>query len=414
MTAETDSSGRRGAELIPSLVTVLGGVLFVLYVGEQFFLYDNPSLASRTFLVGFFVAMVFIAPLLGGGYWLARSDLAPKRYPRIGKWILGGLSFFLLINLTIMAVSTFGDSAFRFSWGRWTASVGAAGGLLVGYVEARAIQRELQAQRAAIRAEEAENQRQWLDYLNGLLRHEVLNTANVIVGYASLHLEDDDVDDATASSLETIHRQGKDMTRVIRDVQVLIEVTQDTAKLQPTDLGDVLADELEQVAETHENVGVEASIPDRAVVLADDLLPRVFGNLFRNAVEHNDSERPEIRVTVEREAGGENDDGAEGDETVSVRVEDNGPGVPSDERATLFDRSDNSGASHGLGLYLVGTLAERYGGSAELTETGPEGSVFTVTLRAASPSEMTSENRREEAGENREEDGETRKVPARN
>jgi signal transduction histidine kinase len=380
---------------MPSLVTTLGGVLFFVYVGEQIFFYTNRPFTSRTFLVGFFVAVVFIAPLLGGGYWLARSDLAPSRYPRIGKWTLGGLGFFLLINLTLMAVSRFGDLGFRFSWGRWAASVGAAGGLLVGYVEARAIQRELQAQRAAIRAEEAENQRQWLDYLNGLLRHEVLNSANVITGYASLHLEDDGLDEATASSLETIHRRGRDMTRVIRDVQVLIEVTRDTAELRPTDLGEVLADELEQVAETHENVSVEASIPDRAVVLADDLFPRVFGNLFRNAVEHSESERPEIRVTVER-----------GEETVSVRVADNGPGVPSDERATLFDRSDNSGANHGLGLYLVRTLAERYGGSAELTETGPEGSVFTVTLRAATESEIADSARSAPAGG-------TRKAPAR-
>ncbi len=378
MTGERDSPRRSGAELIPSLITVLGGLLLVMYLGELVFLYDNPTSAPSAFLVGFLVAIVFIVPLLGGGYLLAQSDLSPERYPRIGKWILGGSVFFLSINLSVMAVLTFGDFAFRISWVRWATSMGAAGGLLVGFIEARAIEHELEVQRAAIRADEAENQRQWFDYLNGILRHEVLNTANVITGYSSVLLEKDDLDDETESSLETIHWQGKDMTRVIRDVQVLIEVTQDTAELRPIDLGDVVSDELEQVAQTNDNVAVKASIPDQTTVFADDLLPRVFGNLFQNAVEHNDSERPEIRVTVERD-----------DETVSVRVADNGPGVPSVERETLFDRSDNSGASHGLGLYIVRTLTERYGGSVELVETTPEGSVFAVTLPLAERDETT-------------------------
>ena len=51
------------------------------------------------------------------------------------------------------------------------------------------------------------------------------------------------------------------------------------------------------------------------------------------------------------------------------------------EQETLFER--NMGADHGLGLYLVRTLIERYGGTVELTETGPEGSTFTVELPRA-------------------------------
>ncbi|WP_276301082.1 sensor histidine kinase [Halorussus lipolyticus] len=368
MTAERGPSRRAVAEWIPSLVSVLGAVLLAVYLAEQRFLYWPLDLTSRGFLVGFFVAMVFIAPVLGGGYWLARTDLPTKRYPRIGKWILGGSAFFLSINLPVMAVMTFDDFAFRVSWGRWATSIGAAGGLLVGYIEARAIQRELQAQRAAIRAEEAENQRQWFDYLNGLLRHEVLNTANVIVGYASLVLEDDDIDPATQTQLETIHRQGENMTKVIRDVQVLIETTSDIAHLEPVDLSSALDSELSQLRDTYDSVTVEATIPDGVTVRADELLPRIFSNLLRNAVEHNDGD-PEVRVNVD-----------EGDDTATVRVADNGPGIPDGERSTLFERGDNTGAKHGLGLYLVRTLVERYGGSAELTETGPEGSVFAVEL----------------------------------
>ncbi|MFC7080396.1 sensor histidine kinase [Halorussus caseinilyticus] len=281
-------------------------------------------------------------------------------------------AFFFFINSIMMAISSFDTFALRVSWGRWAASVGGTTGLLVGYIEARAIQRELEAQRAAIRAEEAENQRQWLDYLNGVLRHEVLNTANVIVGYASLLLEDESLDDATRAQLETIHRQGKDMTKVIRDVQVLLDATSDVAQLDPTNLSEILDAELDQLRDTYESVTVEASIPDDVFVLADELLPRTFSNLLRNAVEHNDADSPEVRLSVERV----------GDSAV-VRVADNGPGIPANQHTTLFERGDNTGAKHGLGLYLVRTLVERYGGSVELAETGPDGSVFTVELPIA-------------------------------
>ncbi|MFC4450096.1 ATP-binding protein [Halorussus aquaticus] len=369
MRRERNRSGDSGGAWSSALVTGLGVFFLFVYVAEQVVVYDVQRFYSKGFLAGFAVSAIFISALLGGGYWLGRTDLSPDRYLRVAKWVVGGMVFFFGINVVIMALTNTGDFAFRFSWGRWSANVGAAGGLLVGYVEARAIQRELEAQRAEIRAEEAESQRRWLDYLNGLLRHEVLNTANIITGYASILLDDDALDDTTEAHLATIHRQGRDMTNVIRDVQVLLETTSEPDQSKPKNLSDVLADELDQLRDTYESVTVEASIPDDVTVLADDLLARIFSNLFRNAVEHNDSERPEVRVTVE-ETG----------ETALVRVADDGPGIPANDRATLFDRSDNTGASHGLGLYLVRTLAERYDGRVELTETGPDGSVFTVEL----------------------------------
>jgi len=56
-------------------------------------------------------------------------------------------------------------------------------------------------------------------------------------------------------------------------------------------------------------------------VLANEMLASVFRNLLNNAVQHNDTDAPEVTVTCE-----------ETDDRIRVRVADNGPGVPDAEK----------------------------------------------------------------------------------
>ncbi|MFC6765254.1 ATP-binding protein, partial [Natrinema soli] len=49
---------------------------------------------------------------------------------------------------------------------------------------------------------------------------------------------------------------------------------------------------------------------------------------------------------------------------------------------------ERKSTNHGLGLSLSRILAGRYGGTVGLADTGPDGSVFVVTLpRASSPAD---------------------------
>lgn len=363
----------RYAPRVPTAVVAVGLLMVAVVVGEWGVWYDFRLVAESLTVLS-----LGGGPALGvtyGGYWLRRSRLSVDHYPRVGAWCFGGLFAFLAANLLVMAnfpASTFTDN---FGWARGAAVWGAAGGLVIGLVEARAVERARVAERAAMRAEHVETQRKMLVYLNSVLRHEVLNAANVVEGYADLLVEDHEHDDVARDRLRRIRHQSQRMAEVIRDVQVLIEATEGTEECDVVDLGDVLTDAVADLRTTYEGVEVDLSVPDDAFVAADDLLPRVFSNLLINAVEHNDSDVPRVSVTAETTS-----------DWVTVRVADNGPGVSEADRATLFQRTAR-GTSHGLGLYLVRTLARRYGGEAELTETGPDGSVFAVQLpRAADPS----------------------------
>jgi signal transduction histidine kinase len=78
-----------------------------------------------------------------------------------------------------------------------------------------------------------------------------------------------------------------------------------------------------------------------------------------------------------------------------IEVSDEGPGVPQELRAHIFDRfvrgeGDSGRTGSGLGLAIVWAVAESLGGTVELTDNEAGGARFTVRLPAA-------DSRREDA-----------------
>lgn len=116
---------------------------------------------------------------------------------------------------------------------------------------------------------------------------------------------------------------------------------------------------------------------DLAEVEADvdpGLLESIVRNLLENAARHTP---PLTRVWV-RVA-------AESDQVLLVTVEDDGPGVPADQREAIFemfgriDPDDRSGGM-GAGLYLARRFAEIQGGRAWVEEREGGGASFRIAL----------------------------------
>ncbi|MFB6195331.1 MAG: sensor histidine kinase [Haloplanus sp.] len=355
---------------VPAALVGGGVLLFALGVGQYLVFQGVSRLLTPFGLTNHALAFVLGGVVAACGLVVRRTDVSPARYPRIALWCCGCAVALLALNVPMMALIPDLSRGDLVGWGYNVLATGAAAGAIIGLLEARAIERARVAERRTVRAENAEAETQRLEYLNSVLRHEVLNNVNVIDGYAELARERTN-SDRVADHLETIQHKSEDMADVITDVRVLIESIQPSEGLDAVNLATVLTGELDDLRTTYDHVEVEAEMPDDVYVVADELLPRVFGNLLTNAVEHNDSPIPRIDVTVERD-----------DEAVTVRVADNGPGIPDEERDRLFERGTGD---HGVGLYLVAALVDGYGGRVELTETGPEGSVFAVTLPRADP-----------------------------
>ncbi|AZH25633.1 hybrid sensor histidine kinase/response regulator [Haloplanus aerogenes] len=216
-----------------------------------------------------------------------------------------------------------------------------------------------------------EQQRDELEVLNQVLRHDIRNDLQLVTAYADiLH---DHVDDEGLEHLATVQDRAThavELTQTARDTATMM-LTRDSEN-EPIDVRSVLEDEIEDLRKRYPDadVVVASEIPS-AVVEANEMIASVFRNLLTNAVQHNDEDVPEIVVSTTRE----------GDELV-VRIADNGPGISDAQKDAIFGRGEKGLDSRGtgLGLYLVETLVEQYGGDVRVEDNDPEGAVFVVEL----------------------------------
>jgi signal transduction histidine kinase len=124
--------------------------------------------------------------------------------------------------------------------------------------------------------------------------------------------------------------------------------------------------------------GVSIDVEIRSIATAK-INPRriesAICNLLLNACQAAQHFNPQPKVTMDVDAIGP---------TICITVTDNGPGVPSSIRDTLFDPFVTSGKQEGLGLGLamVREIAEEHLGSIQLTQSEPGKTVFTLLIRA--------------------------------
>lgn len=365
------TQGGRGDGHVPEVVMSIGLGLGLLTIVEVGVWASAGTLAASVFLGSVLMSLFFAAVLVFGGHRLHEEPLSPTEHRQVLYGTIAGLAVFAAFVGTL-AVLQFGNLWNIVAAGRWGATIGAAMGFMIGFVSARSVQEAVELERARVRAETAEEQRALLEYVNSILRHEVLNAANVIGGYATRLAEGED-----GSEAEIIQRQADHLTQITREVRVLIAASENLDVQEPRDVVTVIGDELRAVEDREPTVDTHLVAPESAEVVADDLLPRLFSNLIDNAVRHNDGDSASVEVTV-----------TTGEDTVTVTVRDDGPGIPEGIRSTLFEPEPGTDAGHGLGLTIVGRLVDRYDGSVELTETGPGGSTFQVELPRAGPATM--------------------------
>ena len=220
---------------------------------------------------------------------------------------------------------------------------------------------------------ERQRYEQRLRVLNRVLRHDLRNDANVVLGYADLLLKSD-LEPSVRRRAETVRAKANRLVELgeqAREVDRTLHA--ERGESQPIQLHDTVDSVAWRARETYPDAQVDTDVDGPVVALGNELVDSALWHLVSNGVEHNDSAEPWVRITVERD-----------DDWVRVTVTDDGPGIPESERKVL-EHGTETALEHGsgLGLWLVKWITDSVGGNVSFAEREPRGSM--VTMRFATP-----------------------------
>ncbi len=126
-----------------------------------------------------------------------------------------------------------------------------------------------------------------------------------------------------------------------------------------------------QAMKTYKDLTIKIDFPPKPKgihVASGRLLPLVFINLFRNSAQHA-GPKPVVNVRIVQK-----------ENQIQIDIVDNGPGIPKNLQAKLFERGMTTTGS-GLGLNLSKRVLDAYGGSIELLSMpARKGAAFRIFL----------------------------------
>ena len=202
--------------------------------------------------------------------------------------------------------------------------------------------------------------------------------------------------EALERSLAIIDKEARRLSYLVDNVLAFAKFERGTQRVsrQPMLVRREIADIVEQFRPLAESAGstVEWHVPgDLAGLIDPGAFRQIALNLLDNAVRHGRSVQT-IRMTVGADAEG-----------IVLVVEDEGSGVPAEERARIWEpyyqisgRSTDRGGGTGLGLAVVSDLVERHGGRAWVEDGAQGGARFVVVFpHVESPPASTSEHAQE-------------------
>jgi signal transduction histidine kinase len=134
-------------------------------------------------------------------------------------------------------------------------------------------------------------------------------------------------------------------------------------------IGRDLAEQRDHISATLEIRGRWSGLAFRGAVQT------IIVNLLENAIRHCGRDKPTIVISIDPKFGEKRLP-----ISVTLEVADNGCGVPPHLVPHIFRSGVSSSESSGLGLAISKYLAERVGGSLELTSNGPDGATFTFAM----------------------------------
>lgn len=213
-------------------------------------------------------------------------------------------------------------------------------------------------------------QEQKLKILNRVLRHNIRNQMNVIIGTAKILQEVDD--EGYRAAAEKIEELGKDIVNIsnkARKAQKHIGIPPDEDCNR--DLVEATETACRQFAISYPNATVETELPERAHAIAPPSYNVALTELLENGVTHHPSGNGPVTVRITTD-----------EQHASVTVADECEPIP-DQITTTLTLGTEEPLRHndGLGLWLVYWIVEPVGGELSFDRRDDDsGNLATLTF----------------------------------
>jgi len=208
-----------------------------------------------------------------------------------------------------------------------------------------------------------------LSVLDNILRHNLRNDLNTVLGQAELIAENPG--EAVAERTAMIREVGEALLRTAEKQRETIELLTTPAGPEIIDLGAAVGCVVEGIRDRFPMANVRTELPEPLRARAHPELAVALTELVENAVEHSRSDRPSVRITGERRPG-----------EVAVSVRDDCPPLPEYESQVLTGdhEMDEIYHSSGLGLWLVYWVVDLSDGHVDHARDGEAGNAVTLVL----------------------------------
>jgi two-component system, NtrC family, nitrogen regulation sensor histidine kinase NtrY len=173
-------------------------------------------------------------------------------------------------------------------------------------------------------------------------------------------------------SVDIVHDEIGALTRLVNEFSQfarLPEVSPETI-----DFGTFVREFLDAYNEFEGQATITVKIPEETITVSLDrvLMRRVLANLVTNAIQAAGKQPALIEIEIRLD---------EAREFASIHVSDNGPGVPEDNRARIFEPYfTTKSEGTGLGLAIVKKIVLQHKGQISLQPREPTGATFIIEL----------------------------------
>ena len=203
---------------------------------------------------------------------------------------------------------------------------------------------------------ELERRNERLDQCASFVSHDLRNPLNTLL--LSLDMVEKSYE---GEEIERCQRAVRRMEQLLEDLLTLTRQGEDLQTTPGVDLARVVDETWRTLTTGDAELRVDVDLRVRANT---GRLKELLENLFDNAIEHGG---PDVTITV-----GATDDG--------FYVADDGPGIPPEERESVFQAGySNAADGTGLGLAIVRDVADAHGWSISVEESEQGGAAFRIT-----------------------------------